>query len=62
MYICPICKKEYAKEELVVKCFSKCYKLAHPYHQSTPAPQSEDIIIREVSNEIMNFFNSFKEK
>ena len=40
-------------------CLS-CWKEQHPYYQSKPAPRSENIETREVSNDIINFFNSFK--
>lgn len=59
MFICPICKREYEKEESVVKCLSRCYKETHPYQKSKPAPKSEDIITREVNDDIAAFFNSF---
>lgn len=59
MFICPICKREYEKEELVVKCLSRCYKEEHPYQKSKPAPRSEDIVVREINEDILSFFNSF---
>jgi hypothetical protein len=59
MFICPICKREYEKEEMVVKCLSRCYREKHPNQKSKPAPKSEDITTREVSNDILTFFNSF---
>ena len=61
MYICPTCNKGFEKEEIFTKHFLKCWKEEHPYHKSKPAPRSEDINTREDNEEILNFFNSFKE-
>ena len=60
MFICPTCGKSYEKEEHLTKHYLKCWKELHPYHKSKPAPRSEDINTREDSDEILNFFNSFK--
>ena len=60
MYICPTCSKPFKKEDVFVKHFSKCWKDKNPNHKSKSAPRSEDINIREINNEIENFFNSFK--
>lgn len=62
MYICPVCNKEFEKEEAVVKHFGKCWKEEHPYQQSKPAPRSENISTREINNDVMNFFNSLKKE
>ena len=60
MYICPTCNKEFETEDVIVKHFLKCWKDKHPGHQSKSAPRSEDIVTRKVSNDIMDFFNSFQ--
>ena len=60
MYICPICNKSFTSEEIIVKHMLKCWKEKHPYAKSKPAPRSEDINTREINDDIMNFFNSFK--
>lgn len=60
MYICPECNRQFNTEEALVKHYLKCWKEQNPYTQSKPAPRSEDINTREVSNDIMDFFNSFK--
>jgi hypothetical protein len=60
MYMCPTCNKPFDKEENLVKHMSKCWKERNPHLRSKPAPRSEDVNIREVNNEIMSFFNSFK--
>ena len=59
IYICPTCNKEFNIEEEVIKHFLKCWKEQNPHHKSKPAPRSEDISINEVSDDILNFFNSF---
>ena len=60
MYICPTCSKEIESEEVLVKHFLKCWKEKNPCHQAKSAPRSEDINTREVSDDIANFFGSFK--
>ena len=59
MFICPTCGKQFEVEDVLTKHFLKCWKEQHPYHQPKPAPRSEDINTREVSNEILDFFGSF---
>ena len=59
MYICPTCNKEIEKEDDAVKHFLRCWKEKNPHIKSKPAPCSEDINTREVSDDVMNFFNSF---
>ena len=60
MYICPNCRKKFNEEDRLVKHLSSCWKEQHPDHVSKPAPRGEDKETRQVSNDIMNFFNSFK--
>lgn len=60
VYICPTCSKEFETEDLVKTHFLKCWKEVHPYHQSTPAPRGQNIITKEVNDDISNFFNLFK--
>lgn len=60
MYVCPTCSKEFKTEDGVRKHMLKCWKEIHPYHKSKDAPRSENIITREVSNDIMDFFNSLE--
>lgn len=59
MYICPTCSREFSSENKIIKHFSTCWKDMHPGHVSKEAPRSENIITKTVSNDIMNFFNSF---
>ena len=61
MYICTTCHKKFQEEKKLTKHFLSCWKEQHPFHQSKPAPKGEDIEIRKVNEDIMNFFNSFKE-
>lgn len=56
MFICPTCNKEFDTEQAIQKHFLSCWKEQHPFHQSKSAPHSADIVTREVSNDIMNFF------
>lgn len=58
MFICPTCAKEFNTEDVIQKHFLACWKEQHPYHKSKPAPRSENIITREISNDVINFFNS----
>ena len=60
MYICPTCNSSFEEEDVLVKHFLKCWKEKNPCHQSKSAPRSEDINTRNVSNDIADFFNSFK--
>ena len=60
MYICPTCNKQFDAEDILVKHMSKCWREKNLGHHSKPAPRSEDINTREVSNDILNFFGSFK--
>ena len=56
MYICPVCKKEYEQEALVVKCYLKCWKEKYPIYKPNNAPRSEDRVERQCTSEIEDFF------
>lgn len=60
MYICPTCKKEYLTKEEIKKHSMACWRKSNPHHKSKAAPQGETIVIREIDNNIADFFNSFK--
>lgn len=60
MYICPICGKEIEAEDRMAKHLTSCWREEHPNHVSKPAPKGENKTERIISNDIMNFFNSFK--
>lgn len=62
MYICPTCHRRFQEEQKLTKHFLSCWKEQHPFHQSKPAPKGKDIETRKVNEDIMNFFNSFKER
>lgn len=59
-FICPTCQRKFSEKEKLVKHFLTCWKEQHPSHQSKDAPRSENIETREVNDDIVNFFNSFK--
>jgi len=58
MYICPTCGKELDSEIAVQKHFLICWKEQHPYHKSKSAPRGKDIEVRQVNEDIANFFKS----
>lgn len=60
MYICPTCNRKFETENILTKHFASCWKEEHPFHVSKSAPRSEDINTRQVTDDIMNFFDSFK--
>lgn len=60
MYICPTCGKTFQEEEVLTKHFLKCWKEEHPYHKSKSAPRSEDVNMRQASNDMLAFFEGFK--
>ena len=60
MYICPVCNRQFKEEQVLVKHYLSCWKKENPHLRSKPAPRSEDINMREVNEDIENFFNSFK--
>ena len=56
MFICPTCEEEFNSELAMRNHFLKCWKEKHPFHQSKSAPRSEDIVTREVNEDITSFF------
>ena len=62
IYICPTCNKEFNTEETIQKHFLACWKETHPYHKSKDAPRSEDIVTREVNDDVLNFFKALESK
>lgn len=60
MFICPTCKRGFAKEEIFTKHFLACWKEHNPNHKSKDAPTSETIVAREVNSDIENFLASFR--
>lgn len=59
MYICPTCKREFQTKKAIQKHFLACWKEQNPFHKSKEAPHSEDINVREASNEVNQFFARF---
>ena len=60
MFICPTCGKQFDMEDALVKHCLSCWKERNPNHKSKSAPRSEDINTRKDSQDILDFFNSFK--
>ena len=60
MYICPTCGREFQTENEITKHFLRCWKEHNPFHQSKEAPRGHDITTRSISNDILDFFNSFQ--
>ena len=60
MYVCPTCNKQFEHKDLLTKHFLICWKEQHPNHKSKPAPRSEEVNTREISDDIASFFASFK--
>ena len=56
MFICPVCSKEFLKEENLVKHYLSCWKENNPNHKSKDAPRSKDIETRSVTEDIKTFF------
>ncbi len=62
MYICPTCSREFSTERGMSKHLLECWRDEHPYHQAKSAPRSEDVEVRKVNDEVLNFFNSFRKE
>ena len=60
MYICPTCGREYESNEMVAKHFLTCWKEKNNCPPPKEAPRSEDIVTRQVNNEMANFFAAFQ--
>lgn len=56
MFVCPTCAVKFKSEEAIQKHFLVCWKEKHPFHKSKSAPRSEDIVTREVSDDVKAFF------
>lgn len=60
MFICPTCEKGFSTEQEVVKHYLSCWKKHNPVHKPTAAPRKEDIEIRDVDENTLNFFASLE--
>ena len=58
-FICPICNKEFNKEDKTVSHFLSCWKEHYPCHKSKSVQRTEKET-RETNEGIEKFFNSFK--
>lgn len=61
MFICPVCGKEYQTDTAVAKCFLKCWRETNPNHKSKEAPHSDDVVTRQCTADVANFFAQFEE-
>ena len=61
MYICPICNKGFKTEESITKHSLQCWRAHNPNHESKPAP-CECTTERQIDNNVLNFFASFRNK
>lgn len=59
MYVCPMCHRTFSSESYIKKHFLECWKEQSPGYKSSPAPRSEDVEVREIDSNILDFFNSF---
>ena len=62
MYICPICNESFETETDITKHSLKCWREQNPYHQSKPAPRSENIEERKINSEMSDFFSSLQKR
>lgn len=60
MYVCPTCNRNFESKDIIAKHSLKCWREHNPYHQSKPAPRSEDIEEKNISDEMLNFFASLQ--
>ena len=60
MYICPTCNKGFKLEKDAVKHLLACWKEKNPHNESKPAQYSMIIVDRKVSNDVSDFFSSFR--
>lgn len=60
MYICPICNKLFENEETIIKHSLRCWKEHNLNHKSKPAPCKGNITKRQVNDNVLSFFTSFK--
>lgn len=62
MYICPICNKGFKTENSITTHSLQCWREHNPHHEAKPAPCKGNTTKREVSEEINNFFTSFRKE
>ena len=61
MFKCELCGREYNSEIQVVKCINRCARdlQRRGFLKPKEAPHSDDIVVRETTSEIEDFFASF---
>ena len=62
MYICPICNRKFKSEDDIAKHSLQCWREKNPFYQSKPAPRSEDIVERQINDEVFDFFSSLEKR
>lgn len=63
MYICPVCNEKYfSTEDAMRKHYLSCWKNKNPNHQSKSALRNEYLASYVINDDVLEFFNSFKEK
>ncbi len=60
MYICPTCNRKFDTEIAITQHSLKCWREHNPNHRSKSAPHSDDIVKKEVNDDILNFFASLQ--
>ena len=60
MYICPTCKQQFEDAEIIAKHSLRCWREHNPNHQSNPAPCKGNVTKREINNDVLEFFASFR--
>lgn len=56
MYICPTCNRQFKNAETIAKHSLGCWREYNPNHRSKEAPHSENIIQREIDDNVLAFF------
>ena len=62
MYICPTCHQTYKNAEDVAKHSLRCWREHNPNHKSAPAPCKGNITKRQVNEDTLKFFSSFRKE
>ena len=60
MYICPTCHKGFKDKEVIAKHSLQCWREHNPNHISKPAPCKGNITERQINEDVLNFFASFR--
>ena len=61
MYICPTCQRSFDNAEDIAKHSLKCWKEHNPNHRSKEAPHSEDVVERQMNDNILSFFKELQQ-